>query len=214
MVADLIQSFVEEELIPSIILWRSPGGNLFAIDGAHRLSAFIAWVHDDYGDGTISKAFFQDRITKQQKEAGEAARNLVESKVGSYAALRAAGMNHSSTTERAILGRKMASNQISLQWVIGSPAKAASSFFKINSKAVAIDDTELAMIECRRKANGISSRALIGAGAGHKYWSADELSIQQEIEKLAEDVHSSLFTPIYNTPIKTLDLPVAGHAYS
>ena len=38
-----------------MILRRSPkSGNIFVIDGAHRLSAFIAWVHDDYGDKKIS----------------------------------------------------------------------------------------------------------------------------------------------------------------
>src|SRR5687768_7987556 len=46
-VSDLIQSFLEGDLIPSVILWRSPAGNIFVIDGAHRLSALIAWVHDD-----------------------------------------------------------------------------------------------------------------------------------------------------------------------
>jgi hypothetical protein len=95
-----------------------------------------------------------------------------------------------------------------------SPAKAASSFFKINQKAVVINDTELGMILCRRKANGIAARALITAGSGHKYWSAYTPSVQQEIERIAEQVNSSLFTPIYEVPIKTLDLPVAGHAYS
>jgi hypothetical protein len=41
-VAQLIQSFLEGDLIPSVILWRSPkSGNIFVIDGTHRLSAFI-----------------------------------------------------------------------------------------------------------------------------------------------------------------------------
>jgi Protein of unknown function DUF262 len=123
MVADLVKSFISEELIPSVILWRSPGGNLFVIDGAHRLSAFIAWINDDYGDGTISKAFFQDRITKPQQLAADKTRELIETAsdaVGSYAALKAAGLIHHSTTERAIIGRKMASNPIPLQWVVGS----------------------------------------------------------------------------------------------
>jgi len=44
-------------LIPAIILWNS-GRYIFTIDGAHRLSALIAWVLDDYGDGIISQTFF------------------------------------------------------------------------------------------------------------------------------------------------------------
>src|ERR1700754_1242157 len=37
-VAGFVSSFLKGDLIPSIILWRSPrSGNLFVIDGAHRL---------------------------------------------------------------------------------------------------------------------------------------------------------------------------------
>ena len=62
-VVDFIKSFVDGDLIPSIIMWRSPKtGNLFVIDGAHRLSALIAWIHDDYGDTLMSRPFFQNMI--------------------------------------------------------------------------------------------------------------------------------------------------------
>ena len=48
---EFIDSFIEGDLIPSIILWRSQSGLIFVIDGAHRLSALISWIYDDYGDG-------------------------------------------------------------------------------------------------------------------------------------------------------------------
>src|SRR5262245_39439766 len=39
-VADLVNSFINEEFIPSLIMWESNlSGKLFVIDGAHRLSA-------------------------------------------------------------------------------------------------------------------------------------------------------------------------------
>ena len=56
-IASFVKSFVEGDLIPSIILWQA-GQYIFVIDGAHRLSALIAWVNDDYGDGFISQSFF------------------------------------------------------------------------------------------------------------------------------------------------------------
>lgn len=56
-VADLVITFAKRDLIPALILWRS-GQQVFVIDGAHRLSALIAWVHDDYGDGVESKNIF------------------------------------------------------------------------------------------------------------------------------------------------------------
>lgn len=47
----MIESFVDGELIPAIILWRNQSGYIFVIDGAHRLSSLGAWINDDYGDG-------------------------------------------------------------------------------------------------------------------------------------------------------------------
>lgn len=53
----MIESFVNDELVPAIILWRNQGGYIFVIDGAHRLSSLGAWINDDYGDGPISISF-------------------------------------------------------------------------------------------------------------------------------------------------------------
>ena len=36
-VAELIRSFVNDDLVPAIILWRSPSNDVFVIDGSHRL---------------------------------------------------------------------------------------------------------------------------------------------------------------------------------
>jgi Protein of unknown function DUF262 len=45
-ITDLVATFVNGNIIPAIILWQS-GNRVFVIDGAHRLSALIAWVNDD-----------------------------------------------------------------------------------------------------------------------------------------------------------------------
>jgi hypothetical protein len=45
-----IESFLDNEVIPSLILWKAPR-YIFVIDGGHRLSALRAWMQDDYGDG-------------------------------------------------------------------------------------------------------------------------------------------------------------------
>ena len=52
-IVTFIASFVDGEVIPSLILWKSPK-YMFVIDGGHRLSALRAWMEDDYGDGPIS----------------------------------------------------------------------------------------------------------------------------------------------------------------
>jgi len=82
-ISDFIQSFLGGDLIPAIILWNS-GRYIFTIDGAHRLSALIAWVLDDYGDGIISQTFFGNGIPDEQREVAQATRNLVKKLVGTY----------------------------------------------------------------------------------------------------------------------------------
>jgi hypothetical protein len=67
-ISEFIQSFINGDLIPSIILWRSQSGLFFLIDGAHRLSALASWIFDDYGDGEISNKFYDNRISDDQKK--------------------------------------------------------------------------------------------------------------------------------------------------
>ncbi len=47
----LIESIVNAQVIPSIIMWKSPTNGLhYVLDGAHRISVVIAWLNDDWGD--------------------------------------------------------------------------------------------------------------------------------------------------------------------
>src|SRR5690606_27649199 len=79
----LLECFVSGDLIPSVILWKSPT-YLFVIDGGHRLSVLKAWVEDDYGDELTSLRFFGDSITENQKKAAKKTRDLINTKIGSY----------------------------------------------------------------------------------------------------------------------------------
>ena len=56
-IVDLVAAFLDRRLIPAVILWRAGDFN-FVVDGAHRLSALMAWMYDDYGDGERSKKVF------------------------------------------------------------------------------------------------------------------------------------------------------------
>ncbi|MDR5727290.1 MAG: DUF262 domain-containing protein [Terriglobia bacterium] len=65
-VLKFLTSFIDGDVIPSVILWRSTNF-IFVIDGAHRLSALCAWLENDYGFGTKTKSFYSDEITDEQK---------------------------------------------------------------------------------------------------------------------------------------------------
>lgn len=215
-VAEFVQSFVAGDVIPSIILWRSPTtGNIFVIDGAHRLSSLIAWARDDYGDRTASRSFFENIVPPEQEEAASKTRNLIKKIVGSYDSLQAAA-RHPENTDQAIVTRARNADlfEIPLLWVVGDAKKAEESFYRINSKAVAIDQTEL-RIKSRRNPSAIVARAIIKGGVGHEYWSAFPEETRTEIKELAKLIHEILFIPpMPKSPLNTLDLPIAGRSYS
>src|ERR1035437_6068025 len=214
-VCGLIESFVNEDLIPAVILWKSPGYT-FVIDGSHRLSALAAWVNDDYGDGIISRKFYGN-IPEQQEKIAKQTRSLIQDRVGDFRDYEAASKDPSSVKQEiAKRASSLPFTSISLQWLSQSTnaKKAESSFLKINKEAAPINPTELKLIECRNKPNGIAARATIRGGAGHQYWAKFPKEKREKIISLAKEINQMLFTPPYKDPIKTLDLPVGGKIYS
>jgi hypothetical protein len=102
------------------------------------------------------------------------------------------------------------SRGITVQWVEGNAEKAEASFFKINTQGTALDDIEELLLANRRKPIPIAARAVIRAGMGHRYWSKFSPPICNEIEEIAKRIHGNLFQPEFDTPIKTLNLPLGG----
>jgi hypothetical protein len=215
-VADLVRAFVDGDLIPAVILWQS-GKDVFVIDGAHRLSALIAWVHNDYGDGPTSKKFFDGRIPEEQKAIADRTRKLIHGALGSYVDFTHASKNLATADEktRERVGR-LATNSLVAQWVPAGDAKAAEdSFFKINQAATPINPTETRILRSRNSANATAARAIVRAGTGHKYWGGFAQDVREEIESLGKEINAALYDPpLGNLPIKTLDVPVAGRGYN
>ncbi len=213
-ISSFIKSFLEGDLIPSIILWQA-GQYTFVIDGAHRLSALIAWVNDDYGDGLISQPFFNHDIDGEQKKLSEQTGRHVDKEVGSYRSLmQAISDPQQANPDTLKKANKLGFLSLQLQWVTGSAEKAEESFFTINQRATPISDTEISLLKARRKPHAMASRAIIRSGTGHKFWKNFGASQQAEIEKIARELNQYMFTPEIKSPIKTLDLPLAGKGYS
>lgn len=214
-ITQFIKSFIEGDLIPAIILWGSSSGYLFVIDGSHRLSSLAAWINDDYGDGDISKMFYDGVIPEEQIVLAEKTRRIVNSRIGSYKDFKLA-LTHPEKVRVEIVknAKNLGALAIQLQWVEGDATKAENSFFKINQQAAPIDKTELKLLETRRYPNSIAARAIVRSGRGHKYWSKFDVEIQKEIQILAEKVNHILFNPKLDTPIKTLDIPIGGKLYA
>jgi Protein of unknown function DUF262/HNH endonuclease len=214
-VCEFIESFLDADLIPAVILWRSTSSYYFVIDGSHRLSSLIAWINDDYGDGKISKEFYDGDISDEQKTAAQKTRKLIEAKIGSYKNYQTLAQQRKEVDPKIIeRARNLGALGIQLQWVEGDAGKAEASFFKINQKAAPIGKTEMRLLQARKTPNGVAARAINRSGNGHKYWSEFSQQKQQEIEIIAQEIHQLVFEPKLKNPIKTLDLPIVGNLSS
>ena len=212
-VAGLIRSFIEDDLIPAVILWKNKDLT-FVIDGSHRLSALIAWVHDDYGDGEKSQKYFSYMIPKEQLSVADKTRKKVHQEFGSYEEHRKAIRNPEDYGPDMIRrARRFSTLSVSIQWVKGDSKTAEDSFIRINQQAAKITPKELELIKNRKKPTTIAARAIIRRGTGHKYWYGFEADKQKKIEEIGTEIHSLIFNPVLNSPIKSLELPAGGSVY-
>jgi hypothetical protein len=207
-ISTFVASFLDNEVIPSLILWKSPTF-IFVIDGGHRLSALRAWMEDDYGDGPISRNFYNGEISDEQKRVAKRTRTTIEKEIGRFSTLRNL-VDSKETSTIARRAKRLFTRSITLQWIQGNAAVAETSFFKINSQGTPLDDTEEMLIRNRRKPIAISARAILRAGTGHKYWSSFAEPVRTQIEALAEEFYDLLFEPEARQPLKTLDVPLGG----
>ena len=135
-IVGLIESYINGDLIPAIILWNNVGSYTFVIDGSHRLSALASWVNDDYGDGQISKEFYESIIPEDQVKIAEKTRLMVRKKIGPYNDYQLAITNPEKVKPEIVQKAKILGRlALQLQWVDGDATKAEESFFKINQEA-------------------------------------------------------------------------------
>jgi hypothetical protein len=209
-IGDFLESFLNGDLIPSIILWRSASGNYFVIDGAHRLGVLVAWIYDDYGDKDISQKFYDHEISQDEIEVADKARRLINHRIGSFLDIKNSPIETNPNPAYLQRAKNMGAYKLRVQWVEGNAEKAENSFFKINQQGVPLNKTEIKLLESRKKANCIAARAIWKAGRGHKFWIDFSAENQKEIQRLAGEINKILFMPPLKTPVKNLHLPIAG----
>jgi hypothetical protein len=216
-IVDLVSAILDDQLVPAVILWHAAPHN-FVVDGAHRLSAMLAWIYDDYGDGERSIKLFGPNIPPEQLALANKTRTLAEKMIGSYTRF-AAGLDHPkiATPLQKIRIPNMSMAHFVAQWVPAVTARAAEdSFFKINDAATPLDATEKRILQSRSSANAIAARAISHGGKGFSYWrDFDNEDTRESIETLSGRIFSLLYKPpLADGPIDTLDVPVAGRGYS
>jgi len=219
-IVQLVKNFLDEELIPAIIFWKSPSSkNIFVIDGAHRLSALIAWIHDDFGDKSLSEKLFgsnPDDIPKAQRQAAKLTRELFEKEgIGSYASLKSyIASSAGKSDEKSLRARNIASVQIITQTVPNDAAHAEASFYRINQGGAVLDDTEAEIIQKRARPEAVAARAIHRAGTGNKYWKRFIPEKQAKVEELSRQIYNLLYKPEIEEPYRTIDFPMGGRGYN
>ncbi len=200
VIADLVDTFAAGRIIPAIILWQN-GQKIFVVDGAHRISALIAWVHDDYGAGSRSIKSFGHKIPPVQVEMADKTRALVESKVMKF-----------EDYAKKFGGQLL--REIETQWIQGADAaQAATAFLRINQGGTRIDEAETKILMARDSALAISTRAVARGGVGHEYWQKFNSVNKTQVVSLGGTCQKLLFEPPLMLPIKTVDVPLAGIGY-
>jgi hypothetical protein len=200
-VARLIETFSMADIIPSVILWQN-GNKIFIVDGAHRLSALVAWIRDDYGNGKLSSDFFGGKIPDQQKLLDEETRTLVNNTVGPWKDYKKGG---------SMLNMK----DVQIQWLKSPKAEqAAAAFIRINEGGTVIDPLEARILRAKRSALSIATRIISRGGTGHEYWNHfTDTAARERAPKLGAEIYKLMFSPTLEMPIKTMDVPMAGFGY-
>jgi hypothetical protein len=213
-VCDFIEAFIDGDLIPSVICWQSPSRLSFVIDGAHRLSAIIAWLSDDYGNGKHSVKFYNNEIPVEQRRIADKTRELVNRRIGAYRDLQAETKNPGSNPRLTARARALAHCKIPLLWVSkGDSKKAEHAFLKINKSGVQIDATELQIIQNRFTPSAVAARAIVRNATGYEYWRTFSEPGREEMRVTGTELYKLLYSPPYQPPIRTTDLPIAGHGH-
>lgn len=208
----MIESFVDGELIPAIILWRNQSGYIFVIDGAHRLSSLGAWINDDYGDGIVSLKYYENYVSEEQRRIAEKTRKLVNEKIGSFREIMeiCRNINISTDERKKKIAKNLGALALQLQWVEGNADKAEDSFLKINQLATKISNAELELIQKRNYAYALAARAIVRAGKGYNYWSSFDEEIQKKIIDKSKEANILMFGQGQYTADDINNLPIGG----
>lgn len=179
----LVVTFLDDGLIPAIILWEDMDGSIYVIDGAHRISSLIAWVNSDYGK--------ENELNDSNHAAIE---EYMNSRIGSYQEIKQS-KDEKYKTEKQIIAKR----SIAVQWVTGDYEKVKESFIRINEQGVVITEDEKELIENDQLPTSKLSRAILGHGLGQTSNSQNEKT---------KEIFNRFFKPFLSYELN--NYPLAG----
>lgn len=232
---DLLQSVLNEQVVPSVIMWLSPNENLqYVLDGGHRISVLLAWIRDDWGDKLPSDQYNDPVLEHNIKQAAKQVRALLQRRsIASFQEHIIANRRFKELAETSkspefemdaaglpAVKRVRRWNAVNIGfpilWVKGDYDKAEESFLKINKTGRRLSEWETKLVE-----NRTSSFARVVMSLSHVHnaahcWPAkgevasDEVLFEKVANILARvrELHGLLFEPPYKTPVTDQKQPL------
>lgn len=224
----LLESVVNQLIVPSVIVWRNPENRLlYILDGSHRVSVVRAWMLDDWGDKAEEGYYERHEYVSDIKLAAQLAREEVNRTIGAFADFVKAGKRFLAKS------KTRATNELSedelkrgywysdmmttdagfhVQEVSGDYEVAESSFVRINRSGQELRDWEITLIENRNSSLARAIMSIANGGAG-RFWPEtvqdsrlyDHLA---EIRSATAQIHYKLFVPPLVTPIRSANVPL------
>lgn len=157
---DLLEAVLKERVVPSIILWFSPQGLHYVLDGGHRISVLLAWITNDWGDGTLMVNIDDAELRERARQSAKDVRRLLQLRnIGSYEEYREAFRAYTQIERdggdaEAELGTRQAEMGVAFRrwrsveigfpilWVHGDYITAEESFIKINKTGQRLTEWE------------------------------------------------------------------------
>lgn len=81
-IINYLEGVIEGGTVVIVHVLKLNDDKVLLIEGAHRLSALIGWVNDDYGDGTLS--IKNNNITEEDRQNAEKIRSYINDRIGAY----------------------------------------------------------------------------------------------------------------------------------
>jgi len=232
----LLESVTNNQVIPSIIMWSSPENDLkYILDGGHRVSVVLAWLNDDWGEHLPDNDYGDEAREREIKTAAREIRRLVDAKIGKisnyqdafeeFRGVVSAGKApkvemHPKRFEQAEFYNNLMFGNVGfpLQWVTGNYEIAERSFLKINKSGQKLSPWEELLVENRNSSFARAVMSISNTATARHYWPehiSDNVSNKEELEQKIKtirqgviDLHSSIFEPLFHTPIRTLQQPL------
>jgi hypothetical protein len=238
---DLLESVLEERVVPSVIMWLSPENFQYVLDGGHRISVLLGWITDNWGDRLSAEEYSDPIVEENNKEAARAVRELLRQRgIGTfkeyddaeaeYWRIEDEGKNprqilDTRTFQYAEKQRRWSAVSVGfpILWVKGDYEVAEQSFLKINKTGRRLSDWETKLVENRSSSFARVVMSISTISAPQHCWPLDDPEVenssilQKQVEQILEKVrtvHDLLFDPPYRKPISDIRQPLLATPYT